>query len=67
MQKVSLQSQIAAVEAITSGRFSVIASGPSARNLLVEQLKAVSATLRLVQRHEAEIRALIERRREGRA
>jgi len=67
MRKVSLQSQIAAVEAITSGRFSVIASGPSVRNLLIEQLTAVSATLRLVQRHEAEIRALVEKQREGRA
>lgn len=64
--KVSLASQIAAIDAITSGQFPIVASSNSKRALLLEQLQAVALTLRLVQRHEAEIRAAIDAKKGGR-
>jgi hypothetical protein len=64
--KVSLASQIAAIDAITSGQFPIIASSDSKRALLLDQLQAVALTLRLVQRHEAEIRAAIEAKKGNR-
>lgn len=66
MRKVSLQSQIGAVDAITSGKFPIVASNKAARNLLIDQLHAVALTLRLIQRHEADIRAVIESKKVGR-
>lgn len=64
--KVSLASQIAAIDAITSGQFPIVASSNSKRALLLDQLQAVALTLRLVQRHEAEIRAAIEAKKGSR-
>ena len=67
MAKVSLQSQIAAIDAITSGKFSIIASSNETRKLLIDQLQAVALTLRLIQRHEADIRSVIERKKGSRS
>uniref|UniRef100_A0A7C1SYX9 Uncharacterized protein n=1 Tax=Agrobacterium albertimagni TaxID=147266 RepID=A0A7C1SYX9_9HYPH len=64
--KVSLASQIAAIDAITSGQFPIVASSNSKRALLLDQLQAVALTLRLVQRHEPEIRAAIDAKKGGR-
>lgn len=64
--KVSLASQIAAIDAISSGQFPIVASSNSKRALLLDQLQAVALTLRLVQRHEAEIRAAIEAKKGSR-
>ncbi|MGE6741755.1 hypothetical protein ACQKGC_15890 [Allorhizobium pseudoryzae] len=64
--KVSLKSQIAAIDAITSGRFSIVASNQAARSLLIDQLQAVALTLRLIQKHEAEIRAVLEAKKDSR-
>ncbi|MBA4799396.1 MAG: hypothetical protein H2043_18510 [Rhizobiales bacterium] len=64
--KVSLASQIAAIDAITSGQFPIVASSNSRRALLLDQLQAVALTLRLVQRHEAEIRAAIDAKKGSR-
>ncbi|MGC4408730.1 hypothetical protein D4A92_00525 [Rhizobium rosettiformans] len=64
--KVSLASQIAAIDAITSGQFPIVASSNSKRALLLDQLQAVALTLRLVQRHEAEIRAAIDAKKGSR-
>lgn len=66
MRKVSLQSQIGAIDAITSGKFPIVASNAATRNLLIDQLHAVALTLRLIQRHEADIRAVIESKKGGR-
>lgn len=66
MAKVSLKSQTAAIDAITSGRFPIVATSNAQRALLIEQLQAVAQTLRLVQRHEAEIRMMVEKRKDGR-
>lgn len=67
MAKVSLQSQIAAIDAITSGKFSIIASSNETRKLLIDQLQAVALTLRLIQRHEADIRSVIESKKGSRS
>lgn len=64
--KVSLASQIAAIDALTSGQFPIVASSNSKRALLLDQLQAVALTLRLVQRHEAEIRAAIDAKKGSR-
>ena len=64
--KVSLASQIAAIDAITSGQFPIVASSHSKRALLLDQLQAVALTLRLVQRHEVEIRAAIDAKKGSR-
>jgi hypothetical protein len=64
--KVSLASQIAAIDAITSGQFPIVASSNSKRALLLDQLQAVALTLRLVQRHETEIRAAIDAKKGSR-
>lgn len=64
--KVSLASQIAAIDAITSGQFPIVASSNSKRALLLDQLQAVALTLRLVQRHEAEIRAAVDAKKGSR-
>lgn len=64
--KVSLASQIAAIDSITSGQFPIVASSNSKRALLLDQLQAVALTLRLVQRHEAEIRAAIDAKKGSR-
>lgn len=58
--KVSLKSQISAIDALTSGRIGIVAPSQSARSLVIDQLQAVALTLRLVQQHEAEIRAVVE-------
>lgn len=65
MAKVSLQSQIGAIDAITSGRFSVVAPNKQTRSLLLDQLHAVALTLRLIQKHETEIRAVLEAKKES--
>lgn len=67
MARVSLQSQIAAIDAITSGKFSIIASSNETRKLLIDQLQAVALTLRLIQRHEADIRSVIESKKGSRS
>ncbi|SIQ24636.1 hypothetical protein SAMN05880590_102776 [Rhizobium sp. RU35A] len=63
MAKVSLKSQIGAVDAIVNGQFSIVASSQATRGLLIDQLRAVSDTLRWVAQHEAEIRAAIQTRK----
>ena len=67
MAKVSLQSQIAAIDAITSGKFSIIASSNETRKLLIDHLQAVALTLRLIQHHEADIRSVIESKKGSRS
>lgn len=67
MAKVSLKSQIAAIEALTSGKFSIVASNNETRKLIIDQLHAVALTLRLIQRHEADIRTVIESKKGSRS
>jgi hypothetical protein len=59
MTKVSIQSQIAAVEAAADGKTSTLRG--NARELLIDQLRAAAQTLRFIRRHEAEIRAIAEK------
>ena len=63
MSKVSLSSQIAAVEVVISGR-SATFSG-SKRDLHRDHMLAALRSLQFLQRHEAAIRALAEKRRTG--
>lgn len=67
MAKVSLQSQIGAVDAIASGKFPIVATSNAQRSLLIDQLHAVALTLRLIQKHEAAIRAVIEAKKDNRS
>ncbi|BCH63247.1 hypothetical protein RvVAT039_04630 [Agrobacterium vitis] len=63
MAKVSLKSQIAAVDAVVSGQFPIVASSASQRQLIKEQLGAVIETLRWLQTNEPAVRAFVESRK----
>jgi hypothetical protein len=63
MNKVSIQSQIAAVELAIS---STTLRG-SQRDLHIDQLRAVAQTLRFVRSHDTAIRALVEKPKGGAA
>jgi ABC-type phosphate/phosphonate transport system substrate-binding protein len=65
--KVSIQSQIAAVDAVASGRVSVIVTSVSQRELLQKQLGSAAETLRWVAQNEASVRAYVESRKGGRS
>lgn len=66
MAKVSLASQIAAVEAMANGNFAAL-SNPRTRGLQEEHLRAAAQTLRFVQHNEAAIRALSMSKKAGAA
>ncbi len=65
MAKVSLPSQIGAVEAITTGKFPLVASSQSARDLMMQHLTAAAQTLHWIQAHEAEIRDFVTNKNRG--
>jgi len=65
--KISLQSQIGAVEAVASGRLPVVATSTSQRELLQAQLSSAVQTLRWLAQNEAAIRAFVESRKGGRS
>ncbi|WEO73817.1 hypothetical protein [Agrobacterium vitis] len=65
--KISLRSQIAAVEAVASGRMPVIATSTSQRELLQKQLASSAQTLRWLAQYETEIRAFVNSRKGGRS
>jgi hypothetical protein len=65
--KVSIQSQIAAVDAVASGRVPVIATSVSQRELLQTQLGSAAQTLRWLALHETVVRAYVESRKGSRS
>lgn len=65
--KVSIQSQIAAVDAVASGRVAVIATSVRQRELLQTQLRSAAQTLHWLAQHETAVRAYVESRKGGRS
>lgn len=66
MAKVSLMSQIGALENVVNGRYPVIHGSMATRQLINEQLTAALETLRWVKANEAEFRAWAAERKAGR-
>lgn len=65
MTKVSIQSQIAAIEAAADGKAASYRG--TQKELHVDHMRAAAQTLRWVRRYEAEIRAMVEGRKGGAA
>lgn len=66
MSKVSLASQIAAINSVTSGKVAVVALSHSQRDLLLDHLRAAALTLHFVMQNETAIRAFVEARKGSR-